>query len=347
MVAALGGDEYHPRKEVEVLTRFVLLLVGMSVLVWGGVRGQTALEGSFHMHALARIDNDRFAIGNGRSVEIRSSASPARPVRVLSGAQGRVSSLAASADGRLLAAGDQDGNLLVWDVGTGALLFQKYAHSFTVWSVAFSPDGTLLASAGFDARVKLWEVGTWREAGILIDPRLINPEQKDRAHVGWVRCVTFSPDGRTIVTSGCDGYIRVWDADTLLLKTDPIQAGINVYSVTFSPDGALLACVNNPGEIRVYRTDTWSEDARLRVGVTSSVYVLAFTPDGTRILAAGFAGKIEVWSLASRTKVAEYPGHTASIWGLIVFPDGERVVTASGEYGTDYSGEVRLWRIAK
>ncbi|MCX7750592.1 MAG: WD40 repeat domain-containing protein [Candidatus Bipolaricaulota bacterium] len=326
------------------MKRIAAVLVALASL---GAWAQTALEGSFHMHALARIDGDRFAIASGRTVEVRSFANPARPLRVLSGAEGRVSSLAATPDGRLLAAGDQDGHVLVWDLTTGALLFRKYAHVFTVWTVAFSPDGTLLASGAFDARVKLWEVGSWREAGILIDPRLVNAEEKDRAHVGWVRCVLFSPDGRTLVTSGCDGFIRVWDVDTLRLKTDPIQAGINVYRVAFSPDGTRLACVNNPGEIRVYRTDTWSEELRLRAGVTSSVYVLAFTPDGKRILAAGFGKKVEVWDLGSRAKVAEYSGASDSIWGLIVFPDGERVVTTSGEYGSDYSGEVRLWRIAK
>lgn len=317
------------------------LVGGIAVSAWA----QTVLDGAFHMHALARLDGDRFAVAAGRTVEIRSWRQPAQPLRVLSGAPGRVSSLAATADGRLLAAGDQDGHILVWDTRTGALVFQKYAHVFTVWTVAFSPDGSLLASGAFDARVRLWEAGTWREAGILMDPRLTNPEEKDRAHVGWVRCVTFSPDGRTVVTSGCDGFIRVWDVDTLRLKVDPIQAGINVYRVAFSPDGKRLACVNNPGEIRVYRTDTWAEVMRLREGVARSVYVVAFAPDGNRILAAGYGGRIEVWDLARRAKLAEYSGSRDSIWGLVVFPDGERVVTTSGEYSTDYSGETRLWRI--
>lgn len=328
------------------MKRIVSAVVVLTGIVTGAC-AQNVLEGSFHMHALTRLDADRFAVAVGRSVEIRSFSSAARPLRVLSGAQARVSSLAATADGRLLAAGDQDGHILVWDVVSGELLFRKYAHVFTVWTVAFSPDGSLLASGAFDARVRLWDVGTWREAGVLIDPRLANPEEKDRAHVGWVRCVTFSPDGRTLVSSGCDGFIRVWDVDTLRLKADPIQAGINVYRATFSADGELLACVNNPGEIRVYRTATWVEAARLRTGVTSSVYVLAFSPDDKRILAAGFGRKIEVWDLAGGAKIAEYGGNADSIWGLIVFPDGERVATTSGEYSTDYSGECRLWRIPR
>lgn len=159
--------------------------------------------------------------------------------------------------------------------------------------------------------------------------------------MGWVRCVAFSPDSRTIATSGCDGYVRVWDVDTLRLRQDAIQAGINVYFVAFSPDGRYLGCVTNPGEIRLYRTDTWEEAMRLRAGRISSVYAMAFSPDGATVFVGGFSNKVEVWDLGARAMLTEHVGHTDSIWGLVVFPDGERVVTTSRD------GTVRLWRIPK
>lgn len=249
--------------------------------------------------------------------------------------------LAVSPDGRLLAAGDKDGHVMVWEISSGSLLFKKYAHRFSVWTVAFSPDGTLLASGAFDGTVRLWDTGSWIEVGLLIEPRLVDAETKDRAHMGWVRCVTFSPDSRTIATSGCDGYVRVWDVDTLRLRQDAIQAGINVYFVAFSPDGRYLGCVTNPGEIRLYRTDTWEEAMRLRAGRISSVYAMAFSPDGATVFVGGFSNKVEVWDLGARAMLTEHVGHTDSIWGLVVFPDGERVVTTSRD------GTVRLWRIPK
>jgi len=284
---------------------------------------------------------ETFAVAQNRMVELRSWANPDRADRTLRGAEAFVVSLAVSPDGRLLAAGDKDGHIMVWEISSGSLLFKKYAHRFSVWTVAFSPDGTLLASGAFDGTVRLWDTGSWIEVGLLIEPRLVDAETKDRAHMGWVRCVAFSPDSRTIATSGCDGYVRVWDVDTLRLRQDAIQAGINVYFVAFSPDGRYLGCVTNPGEIRLYRTDTWEEAMRLRAGRISSVYAMAFSPDGATVFVGGFSNKVEVWDLGARAMLTEHVGHTDSIWGLVVFPDGERVVTTSRD------GTVRLWRIPK
>ena len=323
--------------------------VGIAVLVVMGIVGavgasQGVVAGNFDEHALARVGADTFAVAQGRTVEIRSWADPSRASRTLQGAEAFVVSLAVSPDGRLIAAGDKDGHIMVWEIASGKLLMKEYAHRFSVWTVAFSPDGTLLASGGFDSTVRLWDTSSWIEVGLLIEPRLVDAEHKNRAHMGWVRCVTFSPDSRTLATSGCDGYVRVWDVDTLRLKRDAIQAGINVYFVAFSPDGQFLGCVNNPGEIRIYRTDTWEEALQLRAervsgGRASSVYVMAFSPDGKRVICGGFSNKVEVWDLASRAMISEHPGHTDSIWGLVVFPDGERVVTTSRD------NSIRLWRI--
>ncbi|QAA77372.1 MAG: hypothetical protein BIP78_1608 [Candidatus Bipolaricaulis sibiricus] len=323
--------------------------VAVSVLTVCGAFGITAaaqggIEGPFDEHALARVGADTFAVGQGRTVEIRSWASPSRVVQSLRGAEAFVVSLAVSPNGRFVAAGDKDGHLIVWEIASGQLVFKKYAHRFSVWSVAFSPDGTLLASGAFDGTVRLWDTATWIEVGLFIEPRLVDAENKDRAHMGWVRCVTFSPDSRTLATSGCDGYVRIWDVDSLRLRRDPIQAGINVYFVTFSPDGQFLGCVNNPGEIRLYRTDTWEEAVRLRAervsgGRASSLYVMAFSPDGKRIFCGGFSNRLEVWDVGSRAMVSEHAGHSDSIWGLIVFPDGARVVTTSRD------NTIRLWTI--
>lgn len=313
--------------------------------------GQDVLAEKFHMHALARVGTEMFAVGRGRTVEIRSWADPGRTVKTLAGAEGIICSIAVSPDERLVAAGDQQGYLMVWEIASGVSVLKKRAHKFSgwVWSVAFSPDGTLLASGAFDARVLLWDTTTWMEVGILVDPRLSNPDQPDRAHVGWVRCVTFSPDSRTVVTSGCDGYVRIWDADTLRLRRDAIYAGDNVYFVAYSPDGTRLAAstkLGTAGEVRVYRADTWEEEMRFQS--SGSVYAFAFSPDGRRIFGGGYAKKLHVWDLAQQALVAEYSGPSwESIWGVIVFPDGQRVVTTSGEYATDYIGETWLWRLAR
>ncbi len=69
------------------------------------------------------------------------------------------------------------------------------------------------------------------------------------------------------------------------------------------------------------------------------MYVLSFSPDGKKIVCGGFSNKVEVWDLSQEAMVSEHAGHEDSIWGLVVFPDGQRVVTTSRD------GDIRLWRI--
>jgi WD40 repeat protein/class 3 adenylate cyclase len=64
--------------------------------------------------------------------------------------------------------------------------------------IAFSPDGTLLATGG--SQLKVFDTKSWTVLW-----------QVD-AHDGGVFHLDFSPNSRSIVTTGPDGFVRLWDA---------------------------------------------------------------------------------------------------------------------------------------
>jgi WD40 repeat protein len=69
----------------------------------------------------------------------------------------------------------------------------------------------------------------------------------------WVRSVTFSPDGRTLVSGSNDGTVRLWDVTTQQQIGDPMnEHDGTVYSVAFSPDGKTLVSGSAHGTARLW-----------------------------------------------------------------------------------------------
>jgi WD40 repeat protein len=78
-----------------------------------------------------------------------------------------VRALAFSPDGRTLASGGDDRNLILWDLGSGKATQTLKTSDATVTSLAFSANGQLLASGGGNESVSLWNVRTGKLERIL------------------------------------------------------------------------------------------------------------------------------------------------------------------------------------
>lgn len=138
-----------------------------------------------------------------------------------------VSSLAWSADGKLLASGG--GELMLWDLASRQSLGGSLVGAENqVSSVAFSPDGTMLAAGG--KRLMLWDIVARRRIGDWLV-----------GHEGAVPTVSFSPDGTLLASGGEDDRVILWDVATQA-RIGPPMVGHEqpVQAIAFSPDGRTL-----------------------------------------------------------------------------------------------------------
>ncbi len=203
---------------------------------------------------------------------------------------GIVVALAFSSEGRMLAAGTAAPSVnqaLLWDVGTGQARGDPVAFGGWAGVLAFSSDNTELAVGSNDGSVKVIETTTGRYRQVL-------------RHDGNVRGVTFSPDGRLILTNhraGEDGALRLWDART----GEPVSPVISCprqpwIPPVFSPDGRTFAAVFGAKSVRL-----WDVASARPIGpimmLRHQCGALAFRPDGRTLLAVDARGNVRSFSV--------------------------------------------------
>ena len=86
-----------------------------------------------------------------------------------------VTSVCLQPGGALLAAGGDDHQIYLWDVGASRTARRLVGHEDWVHAVKFSADGRMLASAGHDGRVMLWDPATAELICVLIKAAMPSP----------------------------------------------------------------------------------------------------------------------------------------------------------------------------
>jgi WD40 repeat protein/tRNA A-37 threonylcarbamoyl transferase component Bud32 len=226
-----------------------------------------------------------------------------------------------SPDGRLLASGDADGVVKVWDAGRSAWLRDLKGHTDSVLWVAFSPDGKRLATASADETVKVWDVESGAELRTFA------------GHSDRVQCVAFAPDGRLLASAGDDRIVRLWDPQTgrETLRLEGHEEFVN--ALAFSPDGIRLASAAEDSTARVWDLATGKEVHKLP-GHRGGVRAVAFSPDGTRLATAGWEGRVKVWDAAKGKELLDLDGRGGGMVTLSFSPDGRRLRLAASGAGS-------------
>jgi WD40 repeat protein len=106
-------------------------------------------------------------------------------------------------DGRKLAVACWARQIQVWDLASSTCELQLEASKAAVWEVAYLPGRPgVLASCSADGYVQFWDLGEQRNV-LTLDP-----------FAGFdAVSASFTPDGKTLVASGNDGSLCVWDLE--------------------------------------------------------------------------------------------------------------------------------------
>ncbi len=318
-------------------------------------------------------------------VSIASSAGPARPGEVgsfeiqLQPLQDTtsppvVTALAASRDGRFLAAAGDDHAIRVIDVPSGKELGTFAGHVDWIQSLAFAyaseaPQAVapLLYSAGNDGRILEWKYAfpvAAREVVRLpfaVRSISVSSSQQLLAMAGFAgevlvwdlaqdqllhrlacasadqRCVKFSPDGLLLLSGGRDGEVRVWDSRTGAMVAEYQLHRGRVTTAAFSSDGSKITSVGE--DRRLIRFDLATSRAEVEQELGNSKMMSMCLINERLVATAGADSKIRLFDTAANAVVAELEGH----WGTVAVMEPCGEFLASGSFDTT----VRIWDLQR
>ena len=295
--------------------------------------------------------------------------------------------VAFSPDGQKMASVGNKGLVRLWDVKSEKELFKTQKHTGRTYGVAFAPDGKTFATAGGDGSILLWDVTTGVELRSFRQPndqirdnhavafssdgktlaagsgktiRLWNLETDgkplviENAHRRLVVSITFTPDAKTLISSGCHyervepgllravGQIRYWDANTgkQLQELQSEDSQLGLCSLAISSDGTILASGHNDG-IRIWDAKSGKlvrTIAEHQTFVRPRTHGLAISPDGKTLAVRASDSAVRLFDVATGKPLLYEPeSHTNVVLSVRYSPDGKTIATGSAD------ATVRLW----
>ena len=183
------------------------------------------------------------------------------------------------------------------------------------------------------------------------DPRpdqKIEAKQILRGHKGAVYSLAYSPDGKTLASSGADWTVRLWDVATGKERATLKGHRGWVNCVAFSPDGGKVASGGSDKTVRLWGIQGKSRGV-LR-GHQGAIHTLAFSEDGKRLAVGGEGpptrlgrlslGDLSVWDVQTARELLAPKGYTGTVGAVCFSPDGRTL--AAGDAGAS----VTLWELA-
>lgn len=246
-VRASHGGAWVESVAWHAVTGHVAASYGKSVAVWSGT-GDCVVRFPDHSSTVSAIAwrprSDTLGAAAYGGISLWSLSRPAAP-RMFAW-KGSPLCLSWSADGSMLAHGNQDSTVHFWYASTGQDL-QMTGYERKVREIDWSPSGHFLATGGGPA-ICIWNCG--RKGG----PAGSTPLMLS-CHVSHLNQIRYQPTGGYIAAAGSDGKLSIWSVSSSPKKPSAVHdfRGSEVTAISWSARGEALVAAGSSGELCLFR----------------------------------------------------------------------------------------------
>lgn len=209
--------------------------------------------------------------------------------------------------GRVITAGDTNGDITFWDSRTGSREYDLTGHTESVLALAVVSEMNALFSAGADSTVRLWNLETLQNIMVF------------EGHRGFVvgLFAMVSDSGTGLFSGSDDRTVKQWNSNS--------GACVHTYKGHKGPVNALVAnemyCFSGSSDGIIKVWDLGARKCLRTINAHSdSVWSLCIMHDG-RVASGSTDSTIRIWDslVDSSTILAEFTGHTGKVRKLLSY----------------------------
>ncbi|EDV20225.1 uncharacterized protein TRIADDRAFT_32433 [Trichoplax adhaerens] len=199
--------------------------------------------------------------------------------------------------------------------------------------VTFNQHGDKVAAGAEDFEIKVVSVNNYNNHTLT-------------GHEAPILTVAFDPTDSYLVSSSCDGTVKIWDMKTydcshslsILPKCNDISATKSFCRLAWQPKSGELLAIPIDCAIELYKRSSWKKIGNLSEnGHENIISTLVWSPNGKYLASAGDDGVIIIWNV-SREEVIDKVTHDKNlkITGLSWHPSANEIAY------TDIEGQLGI-----
>eukprot|EP00871_Galdieria_phlegrea_P001438 jgi/Galph1/2295/GphlegSOOS_G971.1 len=195
----------------------------------------------------------------------------------------------------------------------------KQAHEEGIWCVCNkdqTDDGIpLLATGGEEGHIKLWKGPTTDDPN-----RDAVPEElkKLEGHQFAIVSLAFQLEGDLLASTCLDGTIRLWQVSTGIQQRTIDVNLAEAWGLSFQDNW--IASGGQSGYVYLWDVETGSMECKLETDSKKFVYDVAFSPDKKLLVASTSDGSIQVFDIATQSRLNVLKGQKLLVRSLCFSP---------------------------
>lgn len=202
-----------------------------------------------------------------------------------------------------------------------------------IYSLALAPQARF-AAAGRANQIDLYDLSVGEYVGRLQDPALAEARSGDQvlyphgaSHRDFVHALAFSPDGKTLASSGYR-EVKLWQRPENVRRATAAHE-IAATASAVSPDGLWLAVGGADNSLKLWNL-TNGTAGPVFAGHTGPVTGVAFSADGAQLFSASKDKTVRQWNVADGAAIGTLTAQQ-ELTSLALAADGKRVYTGEAD----------------